>query len=70
MNMWKKKYHKVRDHCHFTGEYKDAAHIKCDLKYRVPKNIPIAFHNGSNNDYYFIIKEFAEEFKKQFACLG
>ena len=48
-----KKYCKVRDHCHFTGEYRGAAHIICNLKYSVPKTIPIAFHNGSNNDYQF-----------------
>ena len=36
------------------------------LKYSVPKNIPIAFHNGSNYDYHFIIKALAEEF----TCLG
>ena len=34
------------------------------------KKIPIAFHNGSNYDYHFIIKGLAEEFKKQFTCLG
>ena len=28
------------------------------------------FHNWSNYDYSFTIKEFAEEFKKQFICLG
>ena len=28
------------------------------------------FHNGSNHGYYFIIKELAEEFKKQFTYLG
>ena len=27
-------------------------------------------HNGSNYDYHFIIKELAEQFKKQFTCLG
>ena len=42
----------------------------CNLKYNVPKKIPIVFHNGSNYDYHFIIKELAEEFKKQFTCLG
>ena len=42
----------------------------CNLKYSVPKQIPVAFHNGSNYDYHFIIKEWAEEFKKQFTCLG
>ena len=28
------------------------------------------FHNGSNYDYHFIIKEIAEEFKIQFTCLA
>ena len=36
----------------------------------MPKKIPITFHNGSNYDYHFIIKELAEEFEKQFTCLG
>ena len=36
----------------------------------MPKKISILFHNGSNYDYHFIIKELAEEFKKQFTCLG
>ena len=47
------------DHCHYTGEYIGAAHNICNLKYSVPKEIPIAFHNGSNYDYHFIIKELA-----------
>ena len=34
------------------------------------KKIAIAFHNGSNFDYHFIIKELAEEFKKEITCLG
>ena len=50
-----KKYH-----CHYTGEYRGAAHSICNLKYSVPKTIPIAFHSGSNYDYHFIIKELAE----------
>ena len=29
----------------------------CNLKYSVPKEIYIVFHNGSNYDYHFIIKE-------------
>ena len=34
------------------------------------KKIFILFHNGSNYDYHFIIKQLAEEFQKQFTCLG
>ena len=64
------KYRKVRDHCHYTGKYRGSAHSMCNLKYSVPKIISIVFHNKSNYDYHFIIKELAEEFKKQFPCLG
>ena len=65
-----KKYCKVQDHCHYTGEYRGAAHSLCDLKYSIPKQITIIFHNESNYDYCFIIKELAEEFQGQFTCLG
>ena len=59
-----------RDHCHYTREYRGAEHSICNLKYAVPKKNPIVFHNGSNYDYHFIIKELAQEFQKQFTCLG
>ena len=60
-----KKYCKVIGHCHYTGEYRGAAHTICNLKYSVPKKNPTAFYNGCNCDYHFIIKELAEEFEKQ-----
>ena len=65
-----KKYRKARDHCHYSGEYRGAAHSIGNLKYSVPKKISLAFHNAPNYDHHFIIKELAEEFKKQFTCLG
>ena len=49
-----KKDRKVRDHCHCAREYRGATHSICDLKYSVAQKIPIAFHNRSNYDYYFI----------------
>ena len=61
---------KVRDHCHYTGKFRGAAHNICNLRYKVPKEIPIVFHNGSTYDYHFIIKKLAEEFKGEFECLG
>ena len=65
-----KKYCNVRDHWHYTREHTVAVHSICNLKYSVPKKIPIVFHNGSKYDYHFIIKELAEDFKKQYTCLG
>ena len=61
---------KVRDHCHFTGKYRGAAHNTCNLRYKIPNNIPVIFHNGSTYDYHFIIKELASEFEENFECLG
>ena len=61
---------KVKDYCHFTGKYRGAAHNTCNLRYKIPKNIPVIFHNGSTYDYHFIIKELASEFEGNFECLG
>ena len=65
-----KLYQKVRDHCHYTGKFRGAAHSICNLRYKVQREIPVKIHNGSKYDYHFIIKELAEEFKGQFECLG
>ena len=61
---------KVKDHCHYTGKYRGAAHSKCDLNYEIVKEIPALFHNGSVCDYHFIIKYLAKEFKGNSECLG
>ena len=65
-----KKHHKVKDHCHYMGEHRGAGHNICNLRYRIPKEIPIVFHNGSAYDYHFIIKELVKEFDRNFECLG
>ena len=64
------KKHKVRDHCRYMGKYRGAAHNICNLRYKIPKEIPIVFHNGSTYDYHFIIKELVKEFDGNFECLG
>ena len=64
-----KLYQKVRDHCHYTGKFRGAAHHICNLRNKVSKKIPVVFHNGSTYDY-FIIKQLAEDFKAQFEWLG
>ena len=65
-----KKHYKVRDHCHYTGKYRGAARNICNLRYKIPKEIPVVFHNGSTYDYHFIIKELVKEFDGNLECLG
>ena len=65
-----KRYYKVKDHCHYTGKFRGAFHSICVLRYKIPKEIPVAFHNGSTYDHHFIIKQLAKEFKGHFDCLG
>ena len=64
------KNYKVRDNCHYTGKYRRAAHNMCNLRYKIPKEIPVVFHNGSTYNYHFIIKELVKEFDGNFECLG
>ena len=61
---------RIRDHCHYTGKYRGAAHNICNFRYKIPKEIPVVFHNGSTYDYHLIIKELAEECEGEFECLG
>ena len=56
-----KKYHKVRDHCHYTEKYRGAAHSICNLRYKT--------RNASTYDNHFVIKELAKTFEGQFECL-
>ena len=45
---------KDRDHCHYTGKYRGAAHNACSLHNSLPKSMPVVFHNGSNYDFHLI----------------
>ena len=65
-----KKQQKVRDHCHYTGKFRGAAHNICNLRYKIPKEIHVVFHNGSTYDYHFIIAKLAKEFEGNFESLG
>ena len=65
----KKNRKKVKDHCHYTGKLRGAVHSKCNLNYKVSKNIPIVIHNTSY-DTLFIINQIAEEFKDELDSIG
>ena len=51
---------KVRDHCHFTGEYRGAAHNQCNLKCKIPLILPVLFHNLQNYDSHLFIKQLSK----------
>ena len=59
---------KVKDHCHYTGKFRGAAHNKCNLKHKVPKDIPILIHNASY-DTHFIINKLAKNLKANLIVL-
>ena len=48
---------KVRDHCHFTGQYRGAAHNSCNLQCRKPLILPVIFHNLQGYDAHLFIKQ-------------
>ncbi|KAK3745935.1 hypothetical protein QZH41_003071 [Actinostola sp. cb2023] len=52
----KLKEDKVKDHDHLTGKYRGAAHNDCNLNYRIPKHIPVIFHNLAGYDAHLFIK--------------
>ena len=51
---------KVKDHCHVTGKYRGAAHNQCNLKYRIPRFIPVVFHNLKGYDSHLIMQHLGE----------
>jgi hypothetical protein len=48
-------HRKVRDHCHFTGKYRGAAHSICNLKARRPDFVPTLFHNLEGYDEHLFL---------------
>ena len=64
-----KNKRKVKDHCHYTGKFRGAAHSKCNLNYKIPKDIPIIIHNASYNTH-FIFNQLVEEFNGELKSIG
>ena len=58
-----KNHQKVKDHCNYSSKYRDAAHSISNLRFNLLIEIQVVFHNGSNNDFHFIIKELTKKFK-------
>ena len=60
---------KIKDHCHYAGKFIGATHSICNLKYKVPKEIPVIIHNTSY-DTHFMLNQLAIEFKGELNCIG
>ena len=52
---------KCADHCHITGKYRGAACDKCNLRMRVPKFVPVLFHNLEGYDAHLFVKSLGLE---------
>ena len=51
---------KVRDHCHYSGLYRGAAHSSCNMRYKISSYIPVVFHNLAGYDAHLFIRELAK----------
>ena len=60
---------KVRDHCHLTGKYRGPAHSRCNLNYRLPKFIPVLFHNLEGYDSHLLMQELGKYKDKRVTCI-
>ena len=65
----KKNHSKVRDHDLYTGRFRGAAHLICNLRYSTQIDVPVFFHNGTNYDFNLIITELAKEFRREMRCI-
>ena len=48
---------KIRDHFYITGKYRGPEYKECNLKLRIPRKIPIIFHNLEGYDGHLIFRE-------------
>jgi len=55
---------KVRDHCHYSGKFRGAAHNKCNLLFQKPRHVPVIFHNLAGYYSHLFIKSFGKTQEK------
>ncbi len=51
---------KVRDHDHYTGAFRGAAHAKCNLQMRKTYKVPVFLHNFRGYDAHLIVMAMAK----------
>lgn len=50
----------VYEHDPLTGNFRGSAHFRCNLNYKIPKFIPVLFHNLSGLYLYLFIQQLAK----------
>ena len=46
---------KVRDQCNRTGNYKGAAHVRCNINHTNNRQLPVVFHNLRDYDSHIVL---------------
>ena len=56
--VYTKTNYKLRDHCHRKGNYRGAAHTRCNINYYKNRFIPVVFfHNLKDYDSHIILND-------------
>ena len=50
-------HEKVRDHCHITRKFGNAAHWSCNVNLQLTKKVPVIFNNLEGYDSHLIFIE-------------
>ena len=48
---------KVRDHCHVTEKFRDAAHWSCNINIQLTRKVPVIYHNLRGYNSHLIFKD-------------
>ena len=48
---------KHADHCHWCGRYRGPSHGRCNIKYRMTRDVTVVMHNLRGYDGHFIMQE-------------
>ena len=59
---------KVRDHCHVTGKFREAAHWNWNMNFQLIKNVSAIFHNLRGYNSHLIFKELNKFYVKSNDC--
>ncbi|KAK3103044.1 hypothetical protein FSP39_016008 [Pinctada imbricata] len=59
----------ARDHCHITGKFRGAAHMSCNLNYKLRERIPVFFHNLRGYDAHLIMEAIGKVKNRRLNCI-